>query len=501
MVKAFFSLCLLLAFACGPCTKPREIVVAQHTEISTLDPHLANETVVWSTLSNVLEGLVRFSPTLEPKPALAARWEQLSPTTWRFTLRPGARFHNGKPCTSEDVVASLLRARNHPRSQIRHLLESVAKVEAEGTNKLTIETAVPSPTLLKNLVFVLVVPKEYCSQEELTVPIGTGPYRVVKREKSSVQLQGLPWQGRMPEIRRAKIVFIADDEERIKALLTGKVDVCSWPREKDLGEVRSRRDLRLVQQPRLAVQLLAITPFAAEGITRRALADVRVRRALLLAVDRERLVQEVAANNGTVASQLVHPLVFGYDPSVRPFPYDPAKARALLAEAGFAQGFEVEVGIGTGVRGTGQQLVQDWAQIGVKVHLQVLPFPRLMEAARAGRMQVTFFARTCITTDASEFLDPHTRCPDARRGLGLENIPRICDPQLDRLLDAASLELDVERRRSLLQQAQRRVLEQGYYLPLLIRWAHLALRQPLAFTPRFDQSIYLADFALQGQPL
>ncbi|MGQ9751109.1 MAG: ABC transporter substrate-binding protein [Thermoanaerobaculaceae bacterium] len=265
-------------------------------------------------------------------------------------MRPEARFHNGKPCTAQDVVASFLRAKNHPHSQIRHLLQSVTRVEVESTQELTIATAAPSPTLLKNLVFVLVVLKNQCGQEEITVPMGTGPYRVAKRENSGIQIQAVSWQGRMPQIRRAKIVFIGNDEERTKALLAGKVDVCSWPREEDLGEVRSRRDLRLVRQPRLAVQLLAITPSAGEGVSRQALADVRVRRALLLALDRERLVQEGPANNGTVASQLVHPLVFGYDPSIRPVPYDPVRAKALLAEAGFAQGFSKYRGGGHGHR-------------------------------------------------------------------------------------------------------------------------------------------------------
>ncbi|MGQ9494956.1 MAG: hypothetical protein ACUVRY_01655 [Thermoanaerobaculaceae bacterium] len=84
-IRAFFSLGVLLAFACGPFAKSREVVVAQHTEVSTLDPHWANESVVWSTLSNVLEGLVRFSPTLELRPALAASWEHF-PNNLAFYL-------------------------------------------------------------------------------------------------------------------------------------------------------------------------------------------------------------------------------------------------------------------------------------------------------------------------------------------------------------------------------------------------------------------------------
>ncbi len=485
--------------ACGPFARPRSIVVVQQTTPSTFDPHLANEAVVWSTLSNVLEGLVRFSPRLELEPALALRWEQVSPTLWRFTLRPGVAFHHGKPLSAADVVASFRRAQSHPRSQVRHFLAGVVRVEAQGSEQVLVETSSPAPTLLRRLIFVLVVPAEQCGEEEIAVPLGTGPYRIKARRDHTLELEAVSWWGGTPAVRRARLLFEDDAQARTQALLQGKVDVCAWVRQEDLAELRQREDLQVVQQPRLAVQLLALVPQGTSGTAAVALADRRVRQALLLALDRERFVREVARGEGTVANQYVHPLVFGYDPSLAPAPYDPQKARQLLAEAGFAQGFDLELSLGAGARDTAERIAQDWQQVGVRTQLRVLPFPQLMASARAGKLAAVFFARTCTTSDASEFLDPHVHCPDPERGLGLENYPRFCHPQVDALLEQAASELNEERRRSLLQQAQRLSLQEAYYLPVLIRWSRLGLRTPLSFQPRYDQYLYLAAFTFQRE--
>lgn len=491
---------LLLALAtvaCGPWKSPKTIVVAQQTQPSTFDPHLANEAVVWSTLSNVLEGLVRFSPRLELEPALAESWERTSPTQLRFVLRRGVVFHNGKPLHARDVVASLRRAQLHPKSQVRHFLAGVVRVEAVGEGEVWLETASPAPTLLRRLAFALVVPEEQCGEEEILTPAGTGPYRILKRQDHTLELKAVPWWGGTPSIRRARLVFIENDKERTALFLSGKLDVCTWVSEEEIGELRKREELRLVRQPRLAVQLVAVIPQAATGAAGKALADARVRRALLLALDRDRFVREVAGGEATVASQLVHPLVFGYDPGVSPVPHDPEQARQLLAAAGFSQGFEVQLGIGSGAEAIGKAIAADWERVGIRTQLVPMRFPELVAAARGRRLPLVFFARTCTTSDASEVLDPHTHCPDPTKGLGLENYPGFCDPQVDQLLEAAASELDGEKRRVLLQRAQRLVLEQGYFLPVLIRWSWLGLKKPLMFEPRFDQYIFLQDFSFK----
>ncbi|MCX7894427.1 MAG: ABC transporter substrate-binding protein [Thermoanaerobaculum sp.] len=497
MGKRMVWLPMLLVWGlCGSCSSPRTVVIVQQTQPSSLDPHWTNETVVWSTLSNVVEGLVRFSPQLELEPALAVRWQQEGPTVWRFTLRSGVLFHHGKPLTAQDVVASFQRAQRHPRSQVSHFLSGVTRVEAVGDGEVLLVTDGPAPTLLRRLSFVLVLPEEQCGDEEVLVPLGTGPYRVTEREDHALELQATRWWGGQVSLRRARMIFVEDDTERTRLFAAGEADVATWLREADVAELRRHPELRVKQQPRLSVQLLAIIPRAASGEAARALADVRVRRALHYALNRQRLVEEVARGEATVASQLVHPLVFGYDPTLEPLPYDPGKARQLLAQAGVREGLEVTLGIAPGAVETGERIAQDWAQVGVRVSLKVLSFSELLAATRAGRLPVVFFARTCTTSDASEVLEPHTHCPDPPRGLGVENYPQLCDPQVDRLLEAAATELDLERRRKLLQQAQKRVLEHSYYLPLLIRWSYLGLRKPLDVQPRYDQFLFLPNFAL-----
>ncbi|MGC8917430.1 MAG: ABC transporter substrate-binding protein [Thermoanaerobaculum sp.] len=491
---------LLFAAALAACGRGHgTIVVAQHSLPSTFDPHLANEVVVWSTLSNVAEALVRFSPDLELEPALATRWQRESPTRWRFTLRQGVLFHNGKPFTARDVVASFRRAQKHPKSQVKHFLSGVVRVETNGDDEVVLETASPAPTLLRRLNFVLVIPEEQCGEDEILVPVGTGPYRVRSRRDRTLELEATRWWGGQPEVKKARMVFIEDDRERTRRFLAGELDACTWLREEDLGELRRRGDVRLRQQPRLAVQLVALIPWAAKGDAARALADGRVRRALLLAVDRQRLVWEVAKGEATVASQLVHPLVFGYDPALQPVPFDPAQARELLAEAGFPRGFTLDLGLATGATETGRRIAEDWGKVGVRTNLVVSSFPELMAATREGKLSAMFFARTCTTSDASELLEPHVHCPDPTRGLGLENYPRICDPQVDAWLEAAASELDTETRRALLQKVQRRLLEEAYYLPMLIRWSYLGLKKPLNFQPRYDQLLFLAGFTFKPE--
>lgn len=316
---------VVLAGGCGFFREEKPVVVAQQTQPSTFDPHLANETVVYSTLSNVVEGLVRFSPYLQLEPALAVRWQQESPTAVRFWLRQGVVFHNGQELTARDVVASVLRARDHPRSQLKHLVRDVVEVKAEEPLSVVIRTSTPAPTLLKRLVFVAVVPEAQAQEREILVPIGTGPYRIVKREGTTLEMRAVPWWGGMPQIKKARFLFEENDQHRTSLFLAKKVEVCAWLRKEDVAEAARQKDLRVVQQPRLSVQMLALSPRAASGEAARALADVRVRRALLLALNRQRLVEEVARGDAVVASQLVHPLVFGYDPSLPPVPYDPER--------------------------------------------------------------------------------------------------------------------------------------------------------------------------------
>ena len=487
---------LLLALAgCGASDAPAPLRIAMYEGVSTLDPHHHNEAVATGLLSNIYDGLVRTSPTMELEGALATSWQQVDPTHLRLVLRDGVRFHDGSPFEAADVVASYERARHDPRSRIRHQLADVLDVRADGDLAVVVETAAPAPTLINRLAAVAVVPRADAARAEITDPVGTGPYRVVgPADGGGIELEAVPgWRGTAP-IRRAVVSFVEDDQQRFERFLRGRYDVCFRLPDDQASVTAAWPGRRAVVQPRLAVQLLAVCPEAAAGPARAALADVRVRRAMLLALDRRTMVGKALGGNATVASQYVHPVVFGYDTALQPAPYDPVAARRLLADAGFPRGFEVDLGHGSGVAAIAGHLAGNLGAVGIRVRLVQRPYAELVELARAHRLPLVYYGWACNTGDAGDFLDTSVRTPDPERGFGVENYSGYRNGEVDALLAAAGREFDRDRRRALLEQAQRRVLADLPVLPLTNRWMFVGVSDRLDVTVRHDGHAWVADY-------
>jgi peptide/nickel transport system substrate-binding protein len=477
------------------------LTVGLNRDPVTFDPHYHNDAITWSLLANFYDGLVRFSAEMRLEPALAARWEQVEPSLWRFTLRPDARFSNGSPVRPADVVASILRGRDDPRSNVRHHLMGITRVSADGDAAVVIETSAPSPTLLNRLAFLMVIPESSAGQSEITKVVGSGPYRVVTRDPGhSVDAESWEsWHGK-PSVERVRFAFFADEQKLMDAFIDGKVDVARQVPENELVELRARPGLGAEAQPRLQVQMLAICPGAARGDTARALADARVRRAMLLALDRSRYVREVFRGNAVVASQYVQPVVVGYDPGVEPLPYDPDAARSLLKEAGFASGFAVTVVCSSGQRAPDQvgPVVEDLHRVGVEARIEEVPWTELLQRARDHRAELTVFGWGCSTGDASDFLDAFGHSPARDRGLGTENYSGYSDPATDALIVAAEREMEPARRLVLLQSAQRRLLEALPILPLTVRFGHIGVSARVDVATRHDQWLLVETFRWKG---
>jgi peptide/nickel transport system substrate-binding protein len=484
-----------LLVGCGTDPTVQPLRIATYAPPSTLDPHHHTETAVSSVLCNVYDALVAMSPTMGIEPALALTWEQADATHLRFALRPGVRFHDGRAFTSADVVANWRRTLRDPRCRIRHYLNGITDITADGDLGVVVATAAPIPDLLARLAFLFIVPAGDTELAEITEPIGTGAYRWVgPADGGGIDLSAWRgWRGR-PSVGRVVFSPIADDRERLERLLQGRADVCLRLPDDQVAEVRSTAGFRVELQPRLTVQMVAICPEAATGRTRAALADPRVRRALLLASDRTVLVRKVLRGNATVAAQYVHPAVFGYDPALEPLPYDPGQARLLLREAGFAGGFAVELGYSSGVQETAEVLAADLAHVGVTVTLRSLSFPELMQRERSQKVPLALHSWACATGDAADFFDPLVHTRDERRGLGLENYSGYSSRDVDGILDRASRESDRDRRRAFLQTAQRKVLADLPILPLTFRWWYIGTSDRIDIVVRHDTWLRVADY-------
>jgi peptide/nickel transport system substrate-binding protein len=484
------------AFMCGACHRRERPLVVTFSDVpASLDPHLQNQSVAWSVLGNIYDGLVRFSPSMQLEPALAVSWVTDGENRWQLRLRPGARFHDGELLTADDVVASFERARDHPRSLVRHHLAGVRAVRKVDDLTVEIETAGPAPNLLNRLTFIFIVPARLAGTEEITSPIGTGPYRFVRRSgDGTVELRGFAgWHG-MPEIDHVLFTFYEDSQVAADKFFSGGVDLLHSLPDSQVPLVQGQPGLRAEPQPRLAVQMLAVIPTAASGAAHEALADQRVRRAMLLALNRTGWTNDIFRGNATAATQYVHPVVFGYDPGITQVPYDPERALRLLAEAGYAQGFEVPLVHGFVTSGVIEALVTDLARVNIRVAARAVAFGEALRMARQGEAPLVFYAWSCSTGDASDFLNSSLHTRDEMRGLGVVNYFGFSDPRVDALLDDADRERDPTVRLAQLQKAQRLSLEALPFLPLTIRLGYEGVSDRLDIITRHDERVLVAAY-------
>lgn len=494
-LRAPVVLALLLAASCGMSREERPLVVGFGDHPVTLDPHLHNNNLTWSVLSSFFDSLVEFTPEMGLQPALAERWEQTGPTSWRFEVRSGAPFHGGGTLQPEDVVASYERVRSHPRSPLRYLLAGISRVTVVDAHAVAVETDRPMPDLANRLAFLAIIPRRLALQREIATPDGTGAYRFVGRTPAgAVEAEAFSgWRGK-PPIRRVSFVFDESAQASASRFLAGNVDVCHSLPEEVVGEVRKIPGLRAEAQASLGVQLLAVYPANAGGAGRRALADPRVRRALLLALDRQGWVDRLLRGQATVASQYVHPVVFGHDPNLAPLPHDTQQARTLLADAGHGAGFDVVLGHTRSGAAVAAAIAADLARVGVRVQLLAGSAAELADFATSGRISLQLFQWACGTGDAGDFLDRFVPAPGERADPTRLGFWGTSDPRLEAIVAAAAGEVDPERRRVLLQSAQREMLRTLPMLPLTLRSGHRGVSARVEVVDRYDEREIVADF-------
>jgi len=484
--------CAMLAAACG---HQAPLVVAFGEHIATLDPHLHNHNVTWSVLSSFYDPLVELDGELHPQPALAASWSQVDPVRWRFKLRRGVRFHGGAEFGPEDVVASFDRARGHRLSAIAYQFAGFRAVRAIDAQTIEIVTVRPIPDLLGRLSFLPIVPRTAPVRDEITIPDGTGPYRFVRRwPDGDIEVKAASgWRG-TPPIERVTFAVFDDPQVAVRHFLAGEIDVWHLVPDGLIEEVGETPNVRLLSQPRLAVQFLALYPDNATARTRAALLDIRVRRALALALDRSGWVARVFHGNGSAASQFVHPAVFGYDPAIEPLPFDPVRARALLVEAGFSRGFSLTLGHTPTQAPLAEAIAADLARVGVIATLRPANTTELTRLALAGGLSAQLSNWACATGDADDFYGRFVLVPSDLPGVRALASWGIATDPVDRLLAAAADTTDPAQRLALLQRAGRELLAIMPIIPLTLRRGTTALSPRVEVELRFDERLSIAGF-------
>jgi peptide/nickel transport system substrate-binding protein len=481
--------------ACGRVAPPeRERRVAVPYDLSSFDPHVEDSVGAYEVLSAIYEPLVALDRSMHPVPALAVSWETPDLLTWVFRLRPAVRFHDGSLLTAEDVAASFQRLLTDERLEMRSYLSGVVEASARGTDTVVVRTVRPNAQLASRLHFVLVVPRGSTAESLARRANGTGPYAVAGWAPSSLTLlRNASYWGDRPGFSRVRIDLGIASAAAVETIEGGRYDVLEATRPAEEAARRTAR-YRIVGQENIFLRHLAFdvsrerTPFC-PGTTN-PFRKREVREAVSLALDRERLAA-TAGTGARPATQLVPRAVFGHDPRLPPLGFDPARARALLARAGFGSGFDVVLHRG-GFSAATELVKAQLAGIGIRVKVEALPSAAFFDALDARKLSFWIVASGCPTGDGLELLETSFHSPGPG-GLGVDNYGDYRNLDLDRrILEAGGL-FDLRARQAAVQGLLERVLEDRVWIPLYHDRGALLLAKGLLYEPRADGYLRLAD--------
>jgi peptide/nickel transport system substrate-binding protein len=468
----------------------------------SMDPHALALQYQTRVVSQIYESLVSRDRNFAPEPALALSWTRIDPQTWRFKLRPDVKFHDGTKMTADDVVFSIERAQAK-NSQRAFQLQGIRAVRKVDDLTVDFQLAAPDAVLPEKLIYVGIMSRRWAAAHDVlaaqdynarqeTYAVrhanGTGPYRLVSYESDvRAVLQANPsWWGQRGNVDEAIYVVIQSDATRLAALVSGEVDFVIDPPFQDVPRLRQERRFKLEETSDIGTQYLGFDQSRNElqfsdVKGRNPFKDRRVRQAIYQAIDIDTIVAKVLRGQATATGSYVSPLVDGYRPDLeRRLAYDPAAARALLKEAGFAEGFAVTLDcVNVAWRAAVCQSIAGMlAQVGIRATFQPWPtatfFPKITQAATS----FYEFGWSPIN-DAWPTLNALVRSYGAG-GAGAFNGGRYSNPRLDSLVDAIRIEPELARRRALVGDALRELNADLPLIPLYRRKLTWAMRPDIS---------------------
>jgi len=378
-MRLWISIVLIATLATGfAFAQSGRVVVAQGVDATTMDPNDHRETPTGNVVTNMFDRLMERGRDGSLVPWLATSAEPVDALTWELTLREGVSFHNGEPFNAEVAKFNFDRLINRDAPlRTSDLWTSVERVEVIGEYTIHIHTTRPLATFLTQLTQIYMVPKQYIEANGAahfaSNPVGTGPYTFVRwiRDQEVVMNANADYWAGAPKI--AELVFrpIPEASSRVAELITGGVDIITNLSPEAVPAVRNSGQAQALTVPSIR-NIFIVLNVTGEG----PLNDPRVREALNYAVDKDSIVRNILGGDGTPNGCPLNFYMFGYvEELCAAFPYDPARARALLAEAGYPNGFTFTMGSPNGRylndRQVAEAVVGQLAQVGVTADLRV----------------------------------------------------------------------------------------------------------------------------------
>ena len=508
----------LSLFALPVAAQQRTLTIGVGGAFTSMDPHYHNLNPNNVLTEYVFDRLVRFDPNYQPEPALAVSWKVIDTTTWELKLRPGVKFHDGSPFTADDVVFTFGRIPlllTSP-SSFNFAVKPIKQIEVVDPLTIRLHTAEPSPLMAFNLANVKIISRkngEGASTGDYNTgkaAIGTGPYRVTSFVVGdhAVFQRNEDWWDQKPVWTTVNYRVIANDAARNAALQSGDVDAIDQVPTRDVPSLKQNPKVTIVSAP--GQRLIYISPddareqtpwltdLAGNRLATNPLRDPRVRKALSLAINREAIRDRVMDGFSAPTGQLMPAGASGYDPSIKPDPYDPEQAKKLLAAAGFPQGF------GLTLHGPNDRYVNDskiveaiaqmWTRVGVKTIVDTMPSAAYFSRAIRFEFSIRLTGWASDTGEASSNLATliASSNPDKGRGAILDPT-HYANAQVDALIEQSLATLDTAAREDLYRQATRLAMADEPIIPIHHQVNIWAFRKGLTFHYRMQEGVRAWD--------
>ncbi|MBK7658177.1 MAG: ABC transporter substrate-binding protein [Betaproteobacteria bacterium] len=508
------TLAVLVAF--GLPADAKTLRFSSQGDISTIDPHGNNEGFTNAFLENIYETLVTRGKDLKVEPCLAVSWTQVSPTVTRFKLREGVKFHDGSPFTADDVVFSVQRALADT-SNFKPYLAGVK--EAKKIDDLTIEilTTGPAPVLIPQLTEVRIMSKSWSTKHNVTKPQdfknkeetfatrnanGTGPFILRTREadvKTTAVLNSNWWGKREGNVTEIVYQPIKSDGTRLAALISGEVDFVLDPPPQDIPRLKQDPKIKVAEGNENRTVFFGMDQFRDEllysGVKgKNPFKDKRVREAVLLSIDTGAIKTQVMRGLSVPSGIMFAPQVDGYPKDLdKPVKVDREKAKKLLAQAGYPNGFEVTLDCPNNRYVADEKICVATAamlsQVNIKVKVNAMPranyFPKIQ------KMDTSFYMLGwgVPTFDAQYSLQSLLRTRVDKSADGDYNLGRYSNPKVDALIDTLKTEIDPKKRAAIAREVTQLHQADVGHIPLHHQVIPWAMRSNVSVVHRADNRL------------
>ena len=490
---------------------------AGKTDPQTMDPHAVSSAPVLGFLNNVYEGLVRRGKDMSIEPALATSWEPIGDGEgWRFNLRQGVKFQDGSDFDATDVVFSYERASSEA-SDVRSWFAPVSDVIAVDDYTVDILTSAPNPIFPDSIANWMMMDSGWAAANGSERPDkengnyatlnanGTGPFQITDRQpglSTTVKPFGGWWGEVEHNITEATFTPIDNPATAVAALLSGDVDMINPVPIQDASRVDGRDSTKVIRGIEARVIMLGFghdhdaLKYTADAGNANPFQDVRVREAVAKAINVDAILQTLMRGSAEPVSQLVSPAMRGFsDANVDRPAYDPEGAKALLAEAGYADGFSF------GLKCPNNRYLNDeavcqavtgmLAQVGISAELDAMPVSNYWPELRADNFDMYMLGWSPGTFDHEHPVRFLVTTPNSEKKLGSWNFGGFSNARVDELLPMIQSEIDDSKRQAMIDETVSIYQDQHAYVPLYVQPLVWGIRDNVELTQRPDNFFIL----------